>query len=167
MTISVTEDCIAMHAELEKLLTPFLEAASARKAEDIVALDLRKLIVYADVFLIMSVNSTRQAKAVADHMRRKLKDAKIRALGIDGVEEGQWVLMDYGDVIVHIFHEPVRAFYDLEGLWRDAPRVGEDLIARIAAEALAAPDPEAEKEVFWEWEDDEAPQWDEGEESDA
>lgn len=156
-----------MHAELEKLLTPFLEAACSRKAENIVALDLRKLIAYADVFLIMTVNSTRQAKAVADHMRKQLRDVKVKALSIDGVEEGQWVLMDYGDVIVHIFHEPVRDFYDLEGLWSDAPRFGEALISEMVQKALTHPDPEAEKDVFWEWEDDEAPKWDEGDGSDA
>ncbi|MCW7755152.1 ribosome silencing factor [Desulfobotulus sp. H1] len=150
-----------MYEDVKKSLIPFLEAACARKAESIVALDLRALISYADVFLVMSVNSTRQAKAVADHIRRKLKEHSVRPLGIDGVEEGQWVLMDYGNVILHIFHEPVRSFYDLEGLWADAPRFGKDLIEEIAQKALLNPDPAAEEEVFWEWDDDDMPELDE------
>ncbi|TYT76327.1 ribosome silencing factor [Desulfobotulus mexicanus] len=156
-----------MYEDSEKSLIPFLEAACARKAENIVAMDLGNLVSYADTFLVMSVNSTRQARAVADHMRRKLKEVHIKPLGIDGVEEGQWVLMDYGDVVIHIFHEPVRSFYDLEGLWADAPRFAEELIASMAEKALETPDPEAEQEVFWEWEDDEAPALDDEGEEDA
>lgn len=141
-----------MSLELEKTLDPYLEAACGRKATDLVALDVRELTSYADIFLIMSAASTRQVKAIADHVRRSLKKQKIRAMSVDGVEEGQWVLMDYGDILIHIFYEPVRGFYDLEGLWADAKPVAEDRIAELSAGAGDME--EDEDDGFWDWEDD-------------
>ena len=139
--------------ELETLLAPYVEAACSRKATDVVALDVRELTSYADVFIVMSANSTRQVKAIADHIRKTLKKT-VKPMSIDGTDEGQWVLMDYGDVILHIFHEPIRGFYDLEGLWADAPRVMDARIAELSAQAPALE--EDDEDDFWEWDDDEA-----------
>lgn len=93
------------------------------KGEDIVVLDIRGMSAFADFFIIAHGRSTRHVEGIADKIRRSLRDKKIRCSGIEGETEAKWVLMDYDDCIVHIFYEPVRAFYDLEGLWADAPRL--------------------------------------------
>jgi ribosome-associated protein len=77
----------------------------------------------ADAFIVCSGQSNRQVMAIAEHIRTTLKQRGVQALRIEGLKEGHWVLMDYGDVIIHIFYDPVRSFYDLEGLWADAPRL--------------------------------------------
>ena len=99
-------------------------AAYGKKAEDIVVLDVRDLVSWCDFFVLCSVSNPRLAAAVADAVTTALKEAAgVRPLGIEGLERARWVLLDFGDVVVHVFHHPVRAFYDLEGLWQDAPRV--------------------------------------------
>jgi ribosome-associated protein len=89
----------------------------------VVALDVRDLTSIADVFIICSGRSNRQVSAIAEHIERELRKQKIRPLSVEGAVEGQWVLMDYGSVVIHVFYESVRQFYDLEGLWSDAPRI--------------------------------------------
>jgi ribosome-associated protein len=74
----------------------------------------------------MSGTSDRQVIRTAEHIEEALSKEKIRPLGKEGVSEGRWVLMDYGDVVIHIFQEPIRLFYDLEGIWSDAPRTRYD-----------------------------------------
>ena len=101
----------------------FVKAVLERKAEDILVLDVRKLTSVADAFLICSGRSNRQVTAIADSVYRTLKKQGIRPLSVEGKSEGHWILMDYGHVIIHIFYETVREFYDLEGLWRDAEKV--------------------------------------------
>ncbi len=93
------------------------------KGEDIVVLDIRGLSAFADFFIIAHGRSTRHVEGITGKIRRSLRDKKIRCSGVEGESESKWVLMDYDDCIVHIFYEPVRAFYDLEGLWADAPRL--------------------------------------------
>jgi ribosome-associated protein len=93
------------------------------KAFDILVLDVRRLASFADYFILCSGRSHRQVTAIAEFVEQALKAQGIRALGTEGLREGHWVLMDYGDVVIHVFYEPVRTFYDLEGLWSDAPRV--------------------------------------------
>jgi ribosome-associated protein len=105
-----------------KELEPFFAAASVRKAQGIIALDLRGKSSLADFAVIMSGRSSRQVSAIALAIERYLKDLGIKALGMEGSTEGQWVLLDYGNVIVHVFYESTRFFYDLEGLWPDAAR---------------------------------------------
>lgn len=92
-----------------------------KKAEEIVLLDLRPDIVIADFFVICTGNSDRQIKALAEHVRESVKEQyqKLPA-SIEGTGESGWVLLDYGDVIVHLFHKDKRRYYDLEGLWRSA-----------------------------------------------
>ncbi len=93
------------------------------KAADPVILDVSNFSSFADYFVICSGKSTRQVQGISDNIEMSLKELGIKPLGIEGLREGQWVLMDYGDVIVHIFYEPVRYFYDLESLWSEAETV--------------------------------------------
>ena len=101
----------------------FVRTALGRKAMGLVVLDMHALTSVADAFIICSGRSHRQVTAIAEHIQRDLKKQNIRPLHIEGRKDGHWVLMDYGDVIIHIFYDPVRSFYDLEGLWSDAIRI--------------------------------------------
>jgi len=100
-----------------------MKTIGERKALDPVLMHVEALTSVADYFLITSGSSTRQVQAIARHLTRTLREAGLRAYGSEGEQEGQWVLLDYGDVIVHIFYHPLREFYDLEGLWNEAPQV--------------------------------------------
>ena len=112
-----------MNNHLDSRLELFVQAVLGKKAEAVVALDVRGLTSIADAFIICSGRSNRQVSAIADHVERFLKKNGVRPLSIEGRKTGHWVLMDYGDVIIHIFYEETRTFYDLEGLWVDAKRV--------------------------------------------
>ena len=98
-------------------------AALDKKADRPVLLDVRTLSSFADYFLICSGRSDRQVQAIADAIVDSQKRIGRRPLGVEGHAEGRWVLIDCGDVIVHVFHEPVREFYNLEKLWYNAPRL--------------------------------------------
>jgi ribosome-associated protein len=104
-------------------LNLYIQAVLGKKAIDLVVLDLRKLSSIADVFIICSGRSNRQVSAIAEHIQVDLKKHGITPLSVEGKKEGHWVLLDYGHVIIHIFYEPIRSFYDLEGLWIDAERI--------------------------------------------
>jgi ribosome-associated protein len=104
-------------------LDPFIKAVLGKKAVDVVVLDVRELTSIADFFIICSGRSNRQVSAIAEHIGRELKKHKLRPLSVEGTKEGHWVLMDYGNVIIHVFYQSARQFYDLEGLWADAPRI--------------------------------------------
>jgi ribosome-associated protein len=93
------------------------------KALNVVVLDVHGLASFADTFIVCSGRSHRQVSAIAESVQQDLKAKGIKPLGIEGLREGHWVLMDYGDVLIHVFFEPVRLFFDLEGLWSDAQRV--------------------------------------------
>ena len=101
----------------------YIKAASAKKAQNLVVLDVAELTSIADVFMICSGRSNRQVKAIADSIVVDLKKHKIKPLSVEGTAEGHWVLLDYGHVVIHVFYEPVREFFDLEGLWVDAKRI--------------------------------------------
>ena len=101
----------------------YIKAASAKKALNLVALDVAELTSIADVFIICSGRSNRQVNAIADSIVADLMKYKIKPLSVEGTGEGHWVLLDYGHVIIHVFYEPVREFFDLEGLWIDAKRI--------------------------------------------
>ncbi|MBF0451398.1 MAG: ribosome silencing factor [Candidatus Magnetomorum sp.] len=109
--------------ECDPFLKPYIEALLERKCLDPVLLDIRGMASYADALLISSAKSNRQVKAIAEHIHRTLKKQCIKAFHIEGLQEGHWVLMDYGDVVIHIFYEPQRKFYDLEGLWNDVDAI--------------------------------------------
>ena len=98
-------------------------AALEKKAYDLVVMEVRDLTSIADYFVICSGRSDRQVQSIAQGIEEHLGNSEISPLSIEGANRGHWVLMDFSDVIVHIFYEPVRQFYDLDGLWGDAPRV--------------------------------------------
>jgi ribosome-associated protein len=104
-------------------LSTAIKAVIEKKAEELVALDLREIASFTDYFLICSGTSTRQVQAIADEVVEKLKEQGARPLHVEGYSSGQWVLIDYGDMIVHVFEQRAREFYDLERLWRDAKRL--------------------------------------------
>jgi ribosome-associated protein len=100
-----------------------LAAVMGKKALDIIVLDVSGLTSLADSFIICSGRSNRQVTAIADYIRTDLKKQGVAPLSVEGLQEGHWVLMDYGDIVIHVFYDDVRRFYDLEGLWSDAPRI--------------------------------------------
>ena len=100
-----------------------LKIIKERKAIDPVLFEVGKLTTITDYFLIASGNSSRQVQAITRHLQRRMREEGFRPYGIEGEQEGHWVLMDYGDIVIHLFYQPVREFYDLEGLWIEAPRV--------------------------------------------
>ena len=105
--------------------TALLVAAAGldKKAEDLLVFDVRGLSSYADYLVLMSADSDRQAGAIADHVDQALKQAGHTKIAVEGYETGSWIIVDYGDVVIHVMGKETRAFYDLEGLWADAPRL--------------------------------------------
>ena len=101
----------------------YIKAVSEKKAQNLIILDVRGLTSIADVFIICSGRSNRQVNAIADAAVASLKKSKIKPLSVEGTREGHWVLLDYGNVIIHVFYEPIRKMFDLEGLWADAQRI--------------------------------------------
>lgn len=99
------------------------EIAIDNKAEDVVAIDVRAMSSFTDFFIVLSGRSTRHVQALAESIENELRSKRIKTSRAEGLQEGKWVLLDFGDVIVHVFYHEQRAFYDLEGLWHDAPRV--------------------------------------------
>jgi len=96
--------------------------ALEKKACDLVVVDVRGLTSIADYFIICSGRSDRQVQSIAQGLEENSAEHGIRLFAVEGASRGHWVLMDFSDVIVHIFYEPVRKFYDLDGLWGHAPR---------------------------------------------
>lgn len=94
-----------------------------KKALDPVILDISQLSSVAEFFVIMSGTSDRHVKSVAENILDAFRAVGIKPLGDEGLKEGRWVLLDFGEVVVHVFHEPVREYYDIERLWVDAPRL--------------------------------------------
>jgi len=94
-----------------------------RKAVNPVVFEVGKLTTIADYFLIASGTSSRQVQAIAQHLQRRMKEQGFSLFGAEGERDGHWVLLDYGDIVVHLFYEPIRKFYDLEGLWIEAHKI--------------------------------------------
>ena len=113
-----------------------LEAGLDKKALEPLLLDVRGLCSYANYILVLSGRSDRQVEAITNAIADDLKKAGNRALGIEGTATGLWALMDFGDLIVHVFHHPVREHYDLESLWIDAKRVK----IEVPADAYISPE---------------------------
>ncbi len=111
-----------------------INASLKRKAKNLTILNLKELSSFADYFIICSGTSDRQVQSIAASIRENLKEYGIIPLGIEGESLGKWVLMDYEDVIIHVFYEPIREFYDIERLWPDVPsmKVGDDVVEMTA-----------------------------------
>jgi ribosome-associated protein len=99
------------------------KAALEKKAFNVTILELKKASSVTDYFLICSGRSDRQVQAIAESIEERMGEKGARPLGEEGMREGRWILMDYDDVVVHIFYDPLRRHYDLEGLWIEAPRI--------------------------------------------
>ncbi|MBK9702368.1 MAG: ribosome silencing factor [Betaproteobacteria bacterium] len=124
-----------------KLQKTAVTALEDIKARDITVLDVRKLTSLYDTLIVASAESNRQVKALANHVRDKLKDAGATIIGVEGEETGEWVLVDAGDIVVHIMQPAVRAYYNLEELWTPPTPVRRTK-AKAEAEAESAPKPE-------------------------
>ena len=111
-----------MHSSLETARL-CAEAADSKKAFDILILDLRGLTYITDYFVVCSASNVTQVGAISDEIDHALAGAGIRHSHIEGAAEASWVLMDYGDVVVHVFDDQTRLHYSLEKLWGDAPRM--------------------------------------------
>jgi ribosome-associated protein len=98
------------------------QSALDKKAYDLIILDVAKLTSIADYFLICTGRSDIQVQTICRHIEESLVQTGIKPLAVEGFTHGQWVLMDFGDIVVHIFYETVRDFYNLEGLWAQAPK---------------------------------------------
>jgi ribosome-associated protein len=109
-------------------------AADAKGGEDFVALDVSEPLPLADAFLLVTGNSERNVAAIADEIEDKLLEAGHKRLRREGRQESRWILLDFGDLIVHVFHEEERIYYGLERLWKDCPVIPIDLPASTPAD---------------------------------
>jgi ribosome-associated protein len=100
-----------------------VQASQAKKAEDIVVLDLRELSTFTDFFVIMTGNSSRQNTAISDAIGQTLKKSRLLPIGVEGRGPAEWILLDYGSFVIHVFSKQAREYYSLEKLWGDAPRL--------------------------------------------
>ncbi len=130
--------------------TPFTSEALAelalktlmdRKALEPVLLEVKNHCSFADYFIVCAGGSKRQVSALAEHVEEELAKVKIKPLGVEGKEEGLWVLMDYNTVVIHIFFQELREFYDLEGLWAGAPKTIMPPSPTALSEIGTAPEP--------------------------
>lgn len=108
------------YLDAAQLIRAVAEAAEEKKARGLVILDVQGLSSVTDYFVICHGTSTVQVRAIAEHIRKKLIEQAVRYRHAEGLSEGRWALLDYGDVVVHVFHEHERHFYNLERLWGDA-----------------------------------------------
>jgi ribosome-associated protein len=108
-------------------------AADEKSGEDLVALDVSGPLPLTDVFLLVTGRNERNVQSIASEVEDKLNEAGVKTLRREGKAEGRWVLLDFGDLVVHVFHEEDRMYYGLERLWKDCPVVPLGLPARDAA----------------------------------
>jgi len=100
-----------------------INAADDKKANDLVVLDISKIASFANYFLICTGDSSRQMQAIADEVEKRLKVRGIRPSHVEGYQNSEWILLDYGDMVLHIFSKTARVYYDLERLWRDSKKL--------------------------------------------
>jgi ribosome-associated protein len=119
---------------MKEALKIAVKAVDDKKASDIVVLDISGVATFANYFLLCTGDSSRQIHAIADEVEQKLEASGLRPSHIEGYQHAEWVLMDYIDLVVHIFSKNARAYYDLERLWRDGKRLdAEKLLAASTA----------------------------------
>ncbi|MFL6142556.1 MAG: ribosome silencing factor [Labedaea sp.] len=104
-------------------------AAADKKASDVIVLDVSDQLVITDCFVIASAPNERQVGAIVDNVEEKMRDAGTKPVRREGAREGRWVLLDFVDIVVHVQHAEERAFYALERLWKDCPRIDFDPLA--------------------------------------
>jgi len=106
--------------DVRKLVVELAHIADDKKAMDVVVLDLRKLTFVADYFIIATGYNSRQLQSIAYEMQEQCRREGLRCLGMHGYEQARWILVDYGQIVVHLFDEDARTFYNLDALWADA-----------------------------------------------
>lgn len=112
-----------------ELLQIAARAADAKQADDLVALDVSEPLPLTDVFLLASGRSERNVVAIAGEIEDKMLEAGVKTLRREGRAEGRWILLDFGDVVAHVFHDDDRQYYSLERLWSDCPTIALDVLA--------------------------------------
>ena len=112
--------------ETERRTLLCVNASLEKKAKNLIIIDMSEVSSFTDYFVICSGASSRHVQAIAQSIQGNLKKSGISPLGVEGENVGTWILLDYDDVVVHVFYEPVREFYDIERLWPDAPRTAVD-----------------------------------------
>jgi ribosome-associated protein len=118
----VATPAVALPDPARQVAVMVAKAGLDKKAEEVTVYDVRGLSSYADYLVIMTADSDRQAGAIADHVDFSMKEAGHTKVSVEGYETGTWVIVDYGDVVTHVMGKEARGFYDLDGLWADAPR---------------------------------------------
>ncbi len=108
--------------DVERLKELIIKLLEDKKGEEILPIDLRKKVDFADYFLLCSAHSTKHAQGLADYLTLELEKIGIMPLSVEGTEQGNWIVLDYGSIVVHIFYEPIRRLYNLEELWLDLPQ---------------------------------------------
>jgi ribosome-associated protein len=108
--------------DVERLKDLIIKLLEDKKGEEILPIDLRKKVDFADYFLLCSAHSTKHAQGLADYLTLELEKIGIMPLSVEGMEQGNWIVLDYGSIVVHIFYEPIRRLYNLEELWLDQPQ---------------------------------------------
>jgi ribosome-associated protein len=106
-----------------ELVTIAAQAASDKLANDIIAFDVSDQLVITDAFVLCSAPNDRQVKSIVDEIEEKLRDAGVKPIRREGERDGRWVLIDYGEIVVHVQHDEERAYYSLERIWRDCPMI--------------------------------------------
>jgi ribosome-associated protein len=122
-----------------------VKAADDKKAHDLVALDISQIASFASYFLLCTGDSARQMQAIADEIEKRLKAIGIRPSHMEGYQHSEWILMDYLDLVVHIFSKTARAYYDLERLWRDGKKLD---LSKILQERETKPAPRKSKKIL-------------------
>jgi ribosome-associated protein len=117
-----------------ELLTVAALAADAKQGEDIVALDVSGPLPLTDIFLLVTGRNERNVQAIAGEIEEKMLEAGAKTLRREGRAEGRWILLDFGDIIAHVFHEEDRLYYSLERLWKDCPAIPLELTTAKSAE---------------------------------
>ena len=117
-----------------EILQVAARAADAKGGDDLVALDVSNPLPLADIFLLVTGRSERNVVAIASEVEDKLNEAGVKTLRREGKAEGRWILLDFGDLVVHVFHEEDRMYYALERLWKDCPVVPLELPVHESAE---------------------------------
>jgi len=115
--------------DLKKYLVP----AFKRKVKSITAVNVKQISSYTDTLIIIECNSLRQVSSIAEYLIKELKKREIKTLGAEGIKNSEWALLDYGEAVIHIFESKAKSFFDLEGLWADAPKVDLSELEKIYA----------------------------------
>ena len=121
-------------ARARELLTIAAIAADAKQGEDLIALDVSGPLPLTDIFFLTSGRNERNVQAIASEIEDKLLEIGVKALRREGRAEGRWILLDFGDLVVHVFHEEDRTYYSLERLWKDCPAIPLELPAVASPE---------------------------------